>query len=124
MLLFIFLNIVYCQDFAVFGLDTNFDIVPDTFSLCNYTNCPNHICDTLQENYTSYVVFSPLSITMICERIPIHNKVNMIVFGMDKNRIIITTDICHSTGECLSKGCYLYNKFTNMGWIVFTGRCY
>ena len=130
MLLFLIFTLVNADDeFFTLGLDTNFNIVPDMGSLCTNETCYTELCDKLNHNDTcvSYVAYVPLAITLNCtsnfENSKFERKVDMIVFGIDQERVLVTTNICNSVGDCLFKGCNMYNKFANMTWILYTGRC-
>jgi len=127
----------YSENFVVQGLDTNFRIIPDTFMECNYTDfsCYDALCNTFKKNNShssciSYVAFIPLSTYLNCSQMQSFVNTNMIVFGMHfvdniNFKIKITNNItaCNTAGDCLMKGCSLYNSNYEIDWILFTGQC-
>lgn len=114
------------DDFVSFGLNTDFEIIPDTFKECTFHNsCYDILCEEFKINAScvSYVVFTPLSDNIDCSIFLAYRKVNMIMFGLDKNRKIVSPQKCGSIGGCFQIGCTLYNSNPNVTWVAFTGSC-
>lgn len=58
---------------------------------------------------------------MDCPVFLAYKEVDMIVFGLDKNRKIISPENYASIDCCFQSGCFLYNS--NVVWIAYTGKC-
>lgn len=119
-LLFLFMvSTLAIPDYVSFGLASNFDIIPDTFSECNNTrDCYNDICSILANNSLATLV----SVSDDQSLNKIHISVNMIVFGIFENRTIINNSslTCYSFIKCVNRGL----KIKGLMWMVFAGQCY
>lgn len=115
--------------FGVMGLNTNFNIITPII-ICNDTDysCYSVLCNFLATKIPciSYAAFVPITTYLNCSKMPPYAKTNMIVFGVhvdDKIKIINNITKCDTIGDCLDKGCDLYNSNYNVSWYLFTGQC-
>lgn len=117
--------------FGVMGLNTNFNIITPII-ICNDTDysCYSVLCNFLATKTPciSYAAFVPMTKYLNCSQMPPYAKTNIIVFGIhiyENNTIKIMNNItnCDTIGDCLDKGCNLYNSNYNIDWYLFTGQC-
>mgnify|MGYP003387523487 CR=1 FL=1 len=142
-LIFIFINLIINlvqtspfdkNEFVVFGLTTNFQIVPGSSTICTFDDhsCYDSLCNTFNnKSCISYVVFSPITTYLNCSQMKSYSNTNMIVFGIHftnnvdyKFNIINNITTCNTDGDCLMKGCALYNSNYEVSWVLFTGQCH
>lgn len=143
----IFLINICVSNFITLGIDTTFKIVPDSAKECSYQtgSCYDNLCNTLQNKTSciSYVAYIPVSAhknlkskyclsnvetknskNLSCPQFKPFKRVDMIVFAINTNRVILSTKICASVGDCLADGCNMYNNVKDIMWVLYTGKCH
>jgi len=116
------------DNFQLFGITVNFEIIYETDKTCNYDNtCINLVCDTLYNTSLSnmglaFIVLFPIA-PVTCTKIPFISNATMIGFIMDKNNKITKSIACDNVGDCFSESCNLYKEEKIGSVIAFTGQC-
>src|SRR5438309_11647858 len=106
MLLLLLFYITNAVPMMTMGLNSQFDIVPDTFEQCDFDDpsaaakrvfvdpsCDSLLCRSF-DTCVSYIVYTPIGSPWICKLVDNQQKVNMIMFGLDGNN---RTHVIHPT---------------------------
>lgn len=108
------------SEWALQGLTSNFEIMGDTFALCDGTiGCYYKICTILQNSsFAALIALSENTDPFRNIQIP----TNMIVLGINASRIIIPGSVsyCYNFYNCLNFGV----KKIAPSWIVLAGQCF
>lgn len=109
----------------IYGVDTNFQQVPESFRVCyELSSCHKHIQDLLANKF-GIVTYAAIKLnynSCLCSNINNTLSATMIVVGAGNINLPIkgTANVCSSFSECLKLGCGV--RHPNATGFLLTGR--